>query len=230
MQIRQLDSAANLYSYLDDTYLVVSPSVAALALAGLSRALEPLGLHLNPSKTMIWSLAGIHNVPAELRSKAVPALPVLGAHLRTPGDTETAPVLLGEEGAALANVTARFSKLWDGLKALIGKGLKRQAIGALLRAYAGPASQHALQLLPAQDGEVASYDRALKAAWSNLADRPLDDEACQRAGLPLKQGGAGVQWASARRYASSGPYGLQPSKRCRSISDAERLLTYSITS
>ena len=113
-------------------------------------------------------------MPAELCGNAVPVLPVLGAHMRSPGDAEAAPSVLGEEGGALAHATARFLKFWDNLKPFIGKGIKRQGGGALLRAYAGPASQHALQLAPAPDDAVLSYDGALRLAWETLAERPLD--------------------------------------------------------
>ena len=37
---------------------VVEPTLALLALTGLTQALEPLGLTLNHSKTAVWSPAG----------------------------------------------------------------------------------------------------------------------------------------------------------------------------
>ena len=87
----------NLFSAIrtSDSYMVVAPPTAALALAGLSRALEPLGLELSPSKTMVWALAGASSLPAELLPNYVSALPVLGTHLRSPGDADNVPFLLG---------------------------------------------------------------------------------------------------------------------------------------
>jgi len=201
-QLLALDPAAKLYSYLDDTYLVVDSELAVLALGGLAKALEPLGLELNPTKTLVWSPAGMTAVLPELHSCYTHALPVLGAHLSTRGDAEDAPHYLGRASSGLVEATSRLSKLWENLKRLQGAGLKRQAEAALLKTYAGLASQHALQLSLASDTEAQNYDCALKGAWETLAGRSLDETATLRLGLPAKLGGVGVQWASSRKNAA----------------------------
>ena len=201
-ELQQLDPAARLYSYLDDTYVVVDAPLAALALAGLSKALEPLGLVLNVSKTAVWSPVGRAAVLPELQSSWVDTLPVLGAYLKTRGDADDAPHRLGQAASGLPEATRRLETLWGGLQSLLEAGLKRQAAGALLRTYAGAASQHSLQLSHAAEAETLQYDNALKAAWETLAGRTLDDTELQRLGLPAKLGGAGVQWAGGRRHAA----------------------------
>ena len=75
-------------------------------------------------------------------------------------------------------------------------------MGALLRAYAGPASQHSLQLSFCSESDADAYDNKLKAVWEALADRRLDEQAVLRLGLPVRLGGARVQWASTRRSAA----------------------------
>ncbi len=61
-RLQTLGPQARLYSYLGDTYLVVEPSLAALALAGLADALRPLGLELNHDKTCVWSQLDVQRV------------------------------------------------------------------------------------------------------------------------------------------------------------------------
>ena len=81
-------------------------------------------------------------------------------------------------------------------------GLSKQAAAALLRAYAGPASQYPLQLERASDEEVGQYDAALARCWEDLAERPLGDPARLRLGLPTALGGCGVLLASTWRLAA----------------------------
>ena len=201
-QLRHVDPAAKMHSYLDDTYLVVEPSVASLAVVGLTQALAPLGLALNTDKTAVWSPAGRRAVPTDLQANYVEALPVLGSHLKAPGDSDEAPLFMNDPGHGLQSAKQRLTQLWQRLGPLMKAGLKRQAVGALLRAYAGPASQYASQLSPASDIVTAAYDDALKAVWASLAERNVDDDAAVRMGLPAKLGGVGVQWAKTRRYAA----------------------------
>ena len=198
-RLQQLDPAARLYSYLDDSYLVVRAGLGALTLTGLREVLAPLGLELNDDKTLVWSPAGVQAVEAELASKCVPVLPVLGAQLRAPGDADGAALPLGGQGCGLDGATARLEKLWANLERLLQGGLKRQAAGALLNTYAGNASQHNLQLALAGGEETFRYDAALRGCWEKLLGRPLGPEACELLGLPAKLGGAGAQWAATRR-------------------------------
>eukprot|EP00959_Pyramimonas_sp_CCMP1952_P280279 5859006-Pyramimonas_sp.AAC.1 len=51
VELQRLDPAARLYSYLDDTYLVVEAGLSPATLTALETALEPYGLELNHAKT-----------------------------------------------------------------------------------------------------------------------------------------------------------------------------------
>ena len=181
----------------------MQPQLAGTALCGLDRALQIVGLRLNNAKTMIWSPSGRAAIPHELADKVVGELPVLGSHLRQPGDMDESPAILGASApAALPQATARLNTLWQGLRQLKDAGLKRQAVAALLRSYAGPASQHALQIDVVSDIDIERYDLSLRAAWEELLERPLPASKCDKLGLPSKLGGAGVQWAATRRNAA----------------------------
>ena len=127
---------------------------------------------------------------------------MLGKHLKSPGDTDEAPAHLGQTDGSLEEATARLKKLWNALRPLLDAGLKKQAAGDLLTAYAGPASQHALQLGLCSQQEAQNYDNVLKGAWETLLNRQLDDPATLLLGLPVKLGGTGVQWATTRRCAA----------------------------
>ena len=56
--LRTLDPEARLLSFLDDTYLVLRKELALLALTGFQQAVAPLGMELNPRKTLVWSPSG----------------------------------------------------------------------------------------------------------------------------------------------------------------------------
>ena len=199
--LQGLDPLAKLYSYLDDTYLVVCPAHAQQALHGLQDALATLGLSLNHTKTQAWSPAGVASLPLPLQSYHTAALPVLGKHLRTGGDADGSPVNLGQPGAGLQQATQRLGELSRKLQ-LRRAGLKKQAAGALLRTYAGAASQHALRTGLAGEQECTDYDTLLSDCWAELAGRNLDDTAKTLLGLPTKLGGVGIQYATARRNAA----------------------------
>lgn len=107
------DPQAKLYSYLDDTYFVVDKCCVGQALKAMETAHGPLGLTLNPDKTVVWSPAGPEGLPAELLRYYAPALPLLGKHLTVGGDMDEAPVALGGEvTGGLAAATSRLSSLW----------------------------------------------------------------------------------------------------------------------
>ena len=89
-----------------------------------------------------WSPTGPNGLPVEMLPHYTQTLPVLGSHLKAPGDTDDAPAYLGQAGSALGDATMRLQKLWDALQALWNAGLKRQAVASLLTTYAGAASQH----------------------------------------------------------------------------------------
>ena len=154
-ELTRLDPAARLYSYLDDTYLVVEAGLAVEALTALERALAPWGLRLNATKTTAWSPAGIAVLPPPLQRHYAASLSVLGKHLRPRGNAEDNPAALGPPANSLAQAADRLRKLWDTLQRLQKTGLTKQATGALLRAYAGAASQRALRQARASDAAAA---------------------------------------------------------------------------
>lgn len=160
-----------------------------------------LGLELNPRKTLVWSPQGVQAVPAEVRAHAVPVLPALGSHLCCRGDTQEAPHQLGGTGQ-LADATERLVSLWQQLQRLQKAGLQRQATAALLRTYAGSASQHALRLTLTPEQLAKTYDEQLAKCWNDLAERPLEGKSLTLLGPPARLGGAGVQFAEARRCAA----------------------------
>ena len=202
-QVLQVDPQAKVYSFLDDTYLVVDKRFASLALQWLGEAVVPLGLTLNNRKTVVWSPTGTEGLPLELLVNYQPSLPVLGKHLSSQGDTVEAPVNFGANAASsLSEATARLSTLWNKLAPLLQAGLSRQAAGALLRTYAGAASQYSLQLEAASEADADTYDAALVHCWEQLADRSLTEEAKTRLGLPARLGGCGVQFAATRKHAA----------------------------
>ena len=202
-QLLQLDPNAKLFSYLDDTYLVIAKEVAARTLAALEQAFEPLGLKLNPTKTKLWSPSGRDGLPPQLYPHYTDALPVLGGELTTSeGHRDGALVHLGGHANGLEEVTERLREVWTALTKLSKAGLTRQAVAALLRNYAGPASQFVLQLEQPSDAQVLAYDNLLTSIWETLADRSFSDAAKQRLGLSTKLGGCGAQFAETRRHAA----------------------------
>ena len=122
-----LDPEAQLFSYLDDTYLVVSKDLLLLALTGLAEAVRPFGLELNPRKTFVWSPSGAAGLPDEAAAHWTDSLPVLGAHLRCRGDAEDAPLTLGAGATSLKDATSRLQQLWAQLQRLQKAGLSKQA-------------------------------------------------------------------------------------------------------
>jgi hypothetical protein len=229
-ELQRLDPLAKLFSYLDDTYLVVDRAFATQALEGLKLALAPLGLDLNPRKTLVWCPAGASTLPAELATHAVAALPVLGAYLRSHGDAEETPHNLGQNGTSLDEATLRLTTLHETLTRLRKAGLKKQAAAALLRSYAGSASQHALRLTLATAAQAQLYDTQLAKCWCDLAERTLDSTGLELLGLPAKQGGVGAHYAKDRRCAayfasgSSAASALAEDLGCSTLADALDLL------
>ena len=67
------------------------------------------------------------------------------------------------EATGLKEATGRLKQLWSQLQRLQKGGLSKQTSAALLRAYAGPASQFALQLEQASLEHVTEYEAALLA-------------------------------------------------------------------
>ena len=199
LELQGIDPLSRLYAYLDDIYLVVDAWLAPHALTRLREVLAPLGLELNPRKNLVWCPAGNGTLPVELAPYSVTALPVLGSHLRQHGDHDDDPHLLGQPSSALGVAAAKLNKLWSTLERLQKAGLKKQAAAALLRSYAGSASQHALRLKLATQEEAELYDQQLMACWKALAGRDLDSTNLAVLGLPARLGGVGAQFATDRR-------------------------------
>ena len=133
----------------------------------------------------------------------MPSLPVLGKHLRPPGDADSsAPAALGDPANSLTEAGRKLQRLWEELKKLQKAGLQKQAAAALLRAYAGPASQHSLRMEHATDAATQQYDDLLTSCWRDLLERDLDDAAVELLGLPARFGGLGAQLAGTRRHAA----------------------------
>lgn len=128
---------------------------------------------------------------------------MLGGKLSTAGENrEEALTHLGSEANGLEEVTHRLREVWAALTRLNKAALTRQAVEALLRNYAGPASQYVLQLEQPSDAQVLAYDNLLTQLWETLANRTFTDAAKQRLGLSTKVGGCGVQLAETRRHAA----------------------------
>ena len=201
-QMQLADPLARLYSYLDDTYVVVESRYAFQTLQGLQSVLTPLGLELKPSKTFVWCPAGAAMLPADVAAHSITELPVLGAYLRSHGDAEGTPHQLGRAEPSIPEAIDKLKSLCDTLKRLQAAGLKRQAAAALIKSYAGPASQHALRLSLATEAEAMPYDEQLRTCWSELSERNLDQTSQELLGLPVKLGGVGAQFATDRRCAA----------------------------
>ena len=229
-QMKQRDAASKIYSYLDDTYVVIKSEHAEWAVEVLQKELDKLGLELNPRKTLVWSPAGAAAVSGRLAGCVVQELPVLGAYMRAPGDTQEAPHLLGAAQSGLDVVTGRLGHLYASLKALQKEGLKKQAVAALLHGYAGSASQHALRQALVTEAEASRYDDKLRQCWADLAERPLDQTGQALLGIPAKLGGIGAQYAEDRRYAayfsswSAAASEVADDLGCSTVADALSLL------
>ena len=171
--------------------------------AALEQAFQPLGLTLNPTKTQLWSPSGRDGLALQLHPLYTDVLPVLGGKLATSGETrEGALVHLGGQANGLAEVTERLKEVWTALARLSKAGLTRQTVAALLRNYAGPASQYVLQLEQPSDAQVLDYDNLLTSLWETLAQRTFTDAAKKRLGLSTKLSGCGAQFAATRRHAA----------------------------
>ena len=134
--------------------------------------------------------------------KRVATLAVLGAALKTAGDSGDAPVAAHGAGTALLEATQKLTNLKTKLQELAKGGLTKQRAGALLRTYAGSSSQHALRLERASQEHTDLYDEELLSCWAGLLERSLTADSLDRLALPPKLGGFGLQLAKTRRYAA----------------------------
>lgn len=226
--MRQRDSKATVVAFLDDTYLVQPVRDLEATWRDANDTWRSAGLPLNAAKCKTWLPAGPgppppRPAPAPSSSAeagagpeaavhaaypglppTVPTLPLLGGHLRVAGDAEDAPSHLGAQaGCDLDQATARLDNLWAQLRALLVAGLPKHVAGALLRSYAGAASQFVLRLSPTTPAATARYDATLKQIWDHLIERPMSAPEWRRACLPCKLGGLGLQSATDRHLAAA---------------------------
>lgn len=231
-RMRQRDPKATLVAFLDDTFLVQDVGHMEQAWQDVHQVWAAAGLPLNAGKCRQWLPNGpaatlatppaaanpptptqtaVQDQPQNAPPRGLPplppvtpTLPLLGGHLRTAGDTEDAPTNLGAPaGSDLDAATARLQGLWDRLTKLLTAGLSKHVAGALLRSYAGAASQFVLRLSAATPRSVEGYDAALRGIWSQLLQRPLAADDWARACLPCKLGGLGLQSAESRAAAAA---------------------------
>eukprot|EP00969_Alexandrium_andersonii_P180673 7984427-Alexandrium_andersonii.AAC.1 len=75
----------------------------------------------------------------------------------------------------MAATTERLKKTFAAIQELRLAGLSKHWAGALLKQYAGAASQYVLRLGAATVEEAQKYDEALRQAWSELLGRSIHD-------------------------------------------------------
>eukprot|EP00969_Alexandrium_andersonii_P015273 667139-Alexandrium_andersonii.AAC.1 len=91
----------------------------------------------------------------------------------------------------MAAATARLQKTFEAIRELKLAGLGKRWAGALLKQYAGAASQYVLRLGAATVEEARKYDTALRQAWPELVGRSIHDLAWKCMCLPQRMGGCG---------------------------------------
>ena len=100
---------------------------------------------------------------------------------------------------SMHTATRRFQNISAILRELNQPGLKMQTVNALLTAYVGAASQHALRTTFVPEEEAKSFDAEIVAYWTQLVGR---DVASPLFHLPLRMGGLGMGSAE-QRYAAA---------------------------
>ena len=126
---------------------------------------------------------------------------VLKRFLEAPGDSEHQGLPLSGERQTLVKEGNRVRKLTDDLSKLVKAGLDKQTSTAMLRAYAGPASQYTLRSCEICFADAAEYDVALASCWPDLLGRAVSTEE-PRQWLPLRMGGMGASSARSRVFAA----------------------------
>ena len=137
-------------------------------------------------------------IPLEFHDKVRLTLSCLGGHLQIHEDTETSPVVFGEQ-TTMEKTTQRFQKIATTLADLNAEGLNEQTVNDILTMYAGAASQHVLRMSFVPEQEAQNFDRQVPTFWSRLMHR---DNTSKLLFLPLKLGGLGVESAVQRHAAA----------------------------
>ena len=195
-----LDPKASLYFYLDDGYIICKADAADRILAYLKQVFSNFGLELNETKLQVWT-AQPSQLPETLRAFYNPKMTVLKRQLQAPGDIDHhgAPVAAAQH--TLDEEINRLQTLTAQLQRLVKAGLDLQTALAMLRAYAGPASQYTLRFNEVTPESAAAYDVALASAWSKLLGREVSSDNA-RLWLPLRMGGCGAASARSRMFAA----------------------------
>ena len=80
--LKQYDSAAKLYAYLDDWYLWIKPQYLLQTVAVITVATRSVNLALQSTKTQVWRASCQDPIPAELQDKIKLTLSCLGGQIQ----------------------------------------------------------------------------------------------------------------------------------------------------
>ena len=208
-EAQRIDPDSHFYMYLDDGYLVIKPHLIEQIMGMLVDAFAVAGVTLNWTKFKIWA-EDPSALSERLRGYYVADFRVLKRHLAQPGDLahQGLPIFTAESGEQpvarqnLCTEIARLRSLTDRLQQLVSNGLDLQTALAMLRVYAGPASQHTLRSCWVSLESAKDYDTTLAACWSQLLARQISPEE-PRLWLPTRMGGCGAASAVHRVNAAT---------------------------
>jgi len=155
-----LDPNAGIFFYLDDGYLVASAAVIEAVLLHLRAVFAEVGVELDEKKCQAWA-SDASALPESLRPFYVPEMKILGRVLSIPGDGEHQGLPTRPSAQTLDREIERLQALNNDLLDLVKHGLDLQTATALLRAYAGPASQYTLSTSELSSEEATKYDAAI---------------------------------------------------------------------
>ena len=193
---RSLDANADLFFYLDDGYLAVSPAHVERIFKFFEDAFKKVGCEVNLGKLKVWARdASI--IPEPLRAYHSEEVKVLGRIIDVPGDDSHQGLPVGPAEQTLDKEINRLKSIAGQLVSLVKAGLDRQTALGLLCSHAGPASQYALRCCEISDDAAHEYDVALAQVWTDLLGRqiPADNPWLW---LPLRMGGLGATSAKSR--------------------------------
>ena len=195
---RGLDPESGLYFYLDDGYLIVRADAVESVLQRLKQEFGELGVKIKESKLQAWR-RDLERLPASLRPYYTADFKVLKRFLATPGEYEHQGLPLQTTQQTLDQETNRIQHLTAALLNLVAAGLDLQTATAMLRAYAGPASQYTLRSCEVSPQSARAYDLAVAGCWSQIIGRTVSAEE-PRLWLPLRMGGCGASSAVLRMH------------------------------
>ena len=152
-----------------------------------------LGLSLNAGKTKIWAPSDEtgSQIPEQWRTYRVPALKVLGQHVRVKVDSEGAPFCLGS-APSLQQYVENPRSLQQKLFQLNRDGLEAAIVHQVWLYASGGAVTHLLATTRYAAAELAQMDALQKVHVEWITERVDDSQAMQLARLPLRMGGIAV--------------------------------------